>query len=118
MREKIKMIEQHVTNLEFSTELKELGYPQNDSLFYWVKEVGTQNWHIAYKEQFNLEVYIADEIAIAAPLASELLSYFGESYVLKIAPNLHDYLIVEDVKFNEGDDEPALENYEKEGSDE
>jgi hypothetical protein len=88
-------IEQHVTNLEFSMKLKALGYPQQSSLFYWVKEVGTQNWHIAYRERFDLEICITDEIAIAAPLASELLRYFAGSYVLKIAQNLHDDWIVE-----------------------
>jgi hypothetical protein len=66
------MIEQHVTSLELSKKLGELGYPQENSLFYWDDADGSIFTHDEAKEYINGK-------AIAAPIASELGKFLPSS---------------------------------------
>jgi hypothetical protein len=59
-----------VTNRELSQKLKELGYPQSLSTFYWAKIEGA-DWQVFYTKN-----YMND--AIAAPLADELWNRLPE----------------------------------------
>jgi len=62
--------EKHVCALKYAKELKELGYPQDDSLWYWIVDLQTQKEHLyrilgrsIYKHQIDYETYAAPTVA-------------------------------------------------------
>ena len=62
-------IEKYVVSLELAIKLKEKGYPQEDSLFYWAKlrlRDGTERWII-------VEVKPKVGGSYAAPISDEIL---------------------------------------------
>lgn len=71
-------IEQHVTSLELSQQLKELGFPQ-DSLFYWVKFKGDYPIHVYSSELIGPFTEYAEssvEFKVSAYTASELMEFY------------------------------------------
>lgn len=69
-------IEKHVTNLELSKKMKELGFPQS-SLFYWYEVEPNENF-IAYHEDKPFEINVKNPIPW-----EEQPEYFKMSHVWK-----------------------------------
>lgn len=65
-------LEEIVTCIEYSAELKTLGVTQK-SIFYWLKLIGTKRWSIVNEEEVD-EAAIVDDIAISTYTASEHLA--------------------------------------------
>jgi len=62
--------ERHVCALKYAKELKKLGYPQDDSLWYWIVDLQTQKEHLygkvgreVYNHQIDYEIYAAPTVA-------------------------------------------------------
>jgi len=62
-------IEQKVTSLELSKQLKEAGFPQRTAFYWWRPNFTTNNWCIEYWQSYP---GIIDDRVIAAPLPCEL----------------------------------------------
>lgn len=68
-------LQNHVVSLDLAKQLKEAGYPQEGTLFYWAKNPVTQKYDVIYYENRNqLKADFVDDRydLTAAPLASEL----------------------------------------------
>lgn len=63
-------IEQQVVSLELAKKLKKAGYPQNDSLWYWMNPRGSKYWHLELNPTEELRE--ASIEIIAAPTVAEL----------------------------------------------
>lgn len=93
------MIGNHVVNLELSRRLKELGYPQKKSIFYWVDHNKYGEFLTFMPKGTSLKEF--EDYWYAAPTATELLEYmpisikvFEENNYLKILKStIGDYQV-------------------------
>ena len=63
-------LEKHVPSLEMCKRLKELGFPQNSNLCYWMQNLTDGMWDLVEGPQ-----RFSNSITLAAPIATELLEW-------------------------------------------